>query len=224
MNFLSHFYFDRQNTNAYEVLGAVLPDLIKNANKTWNPHPEKNESLFADNPAHQAILKGWKKHLKVDNLFHNADFFKHHQHEIKLCLKKTLAGSPVKPFFLGHISLEILLDSLLITEGLIDVNTFYKHLNAVDTDELSSFLTLCKISDLEQFFKYFNIFKNEKYLFSYAQTDKITYALKRICMRIWDQPFSPEQEELLTKSLLAYKNNLSEEFIFIFEMIDGQLN
>jgi hypothetical protein len=224
MNFLSHYYFDRKNTNAYEVIGAILPDLIKNANKTWNPHPEKNEAIFTKNPIHASLLKGWKRHLKVDNLFHNSDFFKHHQHQIKLSLKDNLVGSPVKPFFLGHVSLEIMIDSLLITEKLIDVSTFYSHLNHVDTGELTSFLTLCEIPDLNQFFRFFNMFIKEEYLYSYAQSEKITYALKNICKRIWEHPFTLAQEEALTKSLLTYKVGLSEEFIFIFETIDAQLN
>ena len=224
MNFLSHFYFDRNNTNAYEVLGAVLPDLLKNANKTWNPHPEKHQELFKDNSNHAALLTGWKKHLQVDNLFHNSDFFKHHQHQIKLCLRDNLIGSPIKPFFLGHVSLELMLDSLLITEELINVESFYSHLNQVDIAELTSFLTRCKIPDIDHFLHFFHLFKKEEYLYSYAQSEKITYALKRICMRIWDNPIQPEQEIAITKSLLKYKDGLSEEFIFIFEIIDAQLN
>ena len=34
MNFLSHYYFDRDVTNCYHILGIVLPDLLKNADKT----------------------------------------------------------------------------------------------------------------------------------------------------------------------------------------------
>jgi hypothetical protein len=43
-------------------------------------------------------------------------------------------------------------------------------------------------------------------------------------MRIWENPFTQEQEIALTKSLLNYKDGLSEEFIFIFETIDAQLD
>jgi hypothetical protein len=224
MNFLSHFYFDRNNTNPYEILGMVMPDLLKNANKLWSPHPEKNEELFKDNQAHIGILKGWKRHLQVDSLFHNSEFFKHHQHQIKLQLRDVLVGSPVKPFFLGHISLELMLDSLLITENLIDVRCFYNHLNKIDTLELESFIKLNNISNTEHFFCFFEIFKKEEYLFSYANPSKISYALKRICMRLWENPFTIEQEEALTERLIKYKNSLSEEFIFIFDSIDAQLN
>ena len=45
MNFLSHFYFDRLNTDANVVMGVVLPDLIKNASKEANLYPQKNDGL-----------------------------------------------------------------------------------------------------------------------------------------------------------------------------------
>ena len=223
MNFLSHYYFDRKKDNPYEVLGMLLPDLLKNADKNWNPHPEKKEYLFENNH-HQEILIGWKRHLAVDKLFHNSAFFIHHQHQIKLCLKDLLIGSPVKPFFLGHVSLELLLDSLLITERLISINSLYKALHQIETTVITSFLSLNGIDNPNSFFKFFDAFKREEYLHSYAETEKVSYALKRICMRIWDNPFTAVQEEALTKSLITYKDELSKDFIFIFEMIDARIN
>ncbi len=224
MNFLSHFYFDRHNPNPYEVLGMVLPDLIKNADKSWNMHPEKKEELFCDDLLHSALVKGWKKHLEVDKLFHSSSFFHYHQHQIKLMIRTTLKGSPVKPFFLGHISLELMLDSLLLTGQLIDPNVFYQHLDAVENEVIKKFLLLNDMEDTDRFFHFYGIFKKEKYLFSYSNPDKITYALKRICMRLWENPFTLAQEEAITRYLLNYKHRLSEEFMYIFKMIDDQLN
>lgn len=225
MNFLSHYYFDRENTNAYEVLGMALPDLIKNANKNWNIHPEKNEKLFNEYNKHQrAFLKGWNKHLKVDRIFHGSDFFLMHQHHIKLVIKDCIKESPVKPFFLGHISLELLLDSLLTTENLININQFYQYLTKVDVEEISTFLTLNQINNQVAFFNFFENFKKEKYLFSYAEPKKITYALKRICMRLWENPFTEQQEQDLTECLINYKNTLRDNFIIIFDQIDIELN
>ncbi|HEY0176723.1 MAG TPA: hypothetical protein VGC08_10115 [Pedobacter sp.] len=66
MNFLSHFYFERQNPDDYIVMGVLLPDLIKNADKDWNLNPQKNEYLYRDVPEYVAILEGWKRHLEVD--------------------------------------------------------------------------------------------------------------------------------------------------------------
>lgn len=224
MNFLSHYYFDRHCINPYEVLGMVLPDLIKNADKTWNLHPEKNEYLFLGNKNQEAILKGWKRHLLVDRIFHNSDFFKYHQHHIKLLISPSLKDSPVKPFFIGHISLELILDSLLLTENIIQPNSFYNYLAQVNHQELSSFLIFNDLPDNDKFFRFFTMFNKEQYISSYDQPDKITYAIKRICMRIWRDPFTREQEDALLQNIINYKNELTDKFIFIFDLIDAELN
>lgn len=224
MNFLSHYYFDRAINNPYAVFGMLLPDLIRNADKTWIIHPEKHKERFSINVNQESILRGWKRHLEVDRLFHDSDFFKHHQHQIKLTIRECITGSPVKPFFLGHISLELLLDNLLISEGLVSINNLYIHLDKIDDDEIDLFLSLNGITDRQRFHNFFENFKKEKYLYSYADVDKITYALKQICKRLWPHPFTSEQEKALTLHLTAYKRKLSTDFIAIFDQIDGLIN
>jgi hypothetical protein len=110
MNFLSHYYFDLDTTSCYFVLGTVLPDLLKNADKNLVLHPEK---LVHSNEAVNQIIQGWNKHLEVDRYFHSSEFFLHHSHQLKLELRPVIEGSPVKPFFLGHIAIELVLDNLL---------------------------------------------------------------------------------------------------------------
>ena len=75
MNFLSHYYFERQNLNSNIVIGTILPDLVKNAEKEWNLFPQKNEELFNKDPKLNSLLTGWKRHLEVDLIFHSSDFF-----------------------------------------------------------------------------------------------------------------------------------------------------
>jgi hypothetical protein len=222
MNFLSHYYFDREKENPYEVFGMVLPDLLKNANKDWNVHPEKHNLIT--NNCQSNILIGWKRHLEVDKIFHNSEFFKYHQHQIKLRFREVINGSAVKPFFLGHIGLELLLDSLLISEKLISIEKFYVQLAKIDEEEIKLFLRLNLITEQEKFFKFFNNFVEEKYLYSYADEGKIAYALKRICMRLWTNPFTDEQEIALTHCLVDYKKKLRDDFIIIFDQIDAQIN
>jgi len=73
MNFLSHYYFDRDTIpyiRDYHTLGTVLPDLLKNADKSILIHPEK---LQHSDPAISDMIAGWKKHLLVDRYFHSSD-------------------------------------------------------------------------------------------------------------------------------------------------------
>ena len=220
MNFLSHFYFDRDTDNCYHVLGTVLPDLLKNADKTIVLHPEK---LHHSNPEINAMIEGWKKHLEVDRYFHSSDFFLTHSHQLKKALLPAIENSPVKPFFLGHIALELILDNLLLTTNKITADRFYNHLEGCRAGIIGEFLTFSGLKDTSIFFRFYDDFKRSKYLYTYAETKEIAYALKRICMRVWKDPFTPKNETEMNAVLTTYRKNLLDNFMSIFDEIDDKL-
>jgi hypothetical protein len=220
MNFLSHFYFDRNTDDCYHILGTVLPDLLKNADKTVIIHPEK---LHHSNSAINSIIQGWNKHLEVDRYFHSSDFFITHSHLLKKAFLPAIEGSPVKPFFLGHIALELLLDNLLLTTHKVTAESFYDHLDSCDTSVIDEFLTFAGLSNTEFFLKFYEKFKRRRYLFTYAETKEIAYALKRICMRVWADPFTPGQEAEMTLVLFAYRASLYSNFMSIFDEIEEKM-
>lgn len=205
------------------VLGTVLPDLIKNAHKDWNFHPEKHQELFIEEPHHNLLLNGWKRHLEVDLIFHSSDFFIAEMAKLKQLLLPILDNSPVRPSFLAHIGVELVLDHLLVINGKININAFYDHLQAVDDPSLNTFLIKCGAENTDQFFKFFNSFKSSRYLLSYQKIENISYALQRICMRLWVHPFDEETVFLLTEQLKIYKILLEKNYLEIFEEIDARL-
>ncbi len=223
MNFLSHFYFDKTSTDSHLVLGGILPDLVKNAKKEWNIHPEKKTDLFTGG-IESSILQGWKKHLAIDRHFHNSAFFKEHTRLIRTSISPVLMDSPVRPSFLAHISLELMLDSILLTQNIINAENLYSHLRQSDKLALANFLTLNKLEDTSHFFKFFDQFIEANYLNSYRETHHIMYALKRICMRIWNDPFTETQMLLLTDILLEYNEPLMNDYMSIFEDIEKVLD
>jgi hypothetical protein len=221
MNFLSHYYFDRDTTNCYHTLGTVLPDLLKNADKNIIIHPEK---LHHSKPVINDIIAGWQKHLEVDRCFHSSDFFITRSHQLKKMLLPAIEGSPVKPFFLGHIALELILDNLLLTTGKVSVSDFYDHLSSCNNEVIREFLSFTGLKDTDVFFRFYEKFKKSRYLETYAETQQIAYALKRICMRVWDDPFTPEQEGKMNWVLSDYREDMYSDFMLIFDDIAARLN
>ncbi len=217
MNFLSHFYFDRDCNDAYHVLGAVMPDLLRNADKEAQIKPDRLPKQ-AD-VAICSLINGWKKHLEIDRHFHSSAFFKHHAHQLKLLLRPAVAGSEVKPFFLGHVALELILDNLLLTTNTVFADDFYDHLKNTEEAKIAGFLKLNSV-DPQKFLKFYTLFINEKYLYSYTQLDSVVHALKGICLRIWKNPFTKAQELAVNEVVLLYRNALSNDFMLIFEEID----
>ena len=220
MNFLSHFYFDRGSNSAYHVLGTVLPDLLKNADKNIIIRPEQ---LQHPNQEINCMLRGWNKHIEVDRYFHSSSFFLSHSHQLKKLLAPAIIGSPVKPFFLGHIALELVLDNLLITTQKLAVDNFYNHLDRCKVHVIDDFLTLAGLKDTARFFKFYENFKQSRYLYSYSDTKQIAYALKRICMRVWKDPFTTENEHYMNDILFNYRLSLLNCFMSVFDEIEGKL-
>jgi len=223
MNFLSHYYFDRANIDANVVMGTVLPDLVKNASKEANLYPQKNEFLFKGNPDEENLLVGWKRHLAVDLFFHSSDFFLEKTTELKQLIKPIVENTAVRPSFLAHIGLELLLDHLLIEHNLIQVHHFYDKLNTVKKESLSDFLEHCKLKEPEVFFNFLEKFISSKYLLSYQQLENISYALNRICMRLWPETLNEKQLQQLTFELGIFKAVLQKDFMDIFKEIEGKL-
>lgn len=220
MNFLSHFYFDREVDDCYHILGTVLPDLLKNADKTLVLHPEK---LHYTDSRVNSIIAGWNKHLEVDRYFHSSEFFLEHSHQLKLLLRPAIEGSPVKPFFLGHIAIELILDNLLLTTGKVTADIFYDHLGGCETEVINEFLTFAGLKDTTRFFRFLEDFKSSRYLYTYAETQQIAYALKRICMRVWQDPFAATHEAAINIILSEYRTGLLDNFMVIFDEIDSLL-
>lgn len=224
MNFLSHYYFERYSRNPELVLGCVLPDLVKNADKDINVLPHKYEPRFAGNPKLGNIYLGWHRHVEADRYFHNAPFFYTHTHALKLLLTPAVADTPIRPSFLSHIALELLLDHLLLHHQAVHESDFYACLAAADRDTVARFLRLCNVQDTAFFFTYFNSFLRAQYIGSYRQFSQITHAIIQICRRVWDVQLSSGQQERMTTALAQYAAELDGGFRSIFDELQAHLS
>ena len=223
MNFLSHFYFERNNYDENMVIGVILPDLIKNAQKDSNLYPLKEKHLFEADEHQLSMLKGWERHLEVDRIFHSSEFFKTETNALKQLILPVFENSPVKPFFLAHIGLELILDHLLTVKGKVNIPTFYEQLTQSDKSALDAFLKNCGLTDTSVFFNFLERFISSRYIFSYQKMENISYALNRICMRLWENPFTEAQLAMLTERLEQYKTTLEPDYMGIFDRIEGML-
>ena len=134
-----------------------------------------------------------------------------------------MVGSPVKPFFLGHIAIELILDNLLLTTNKVTAHSFYEHMHGCNDAVIQEFLAFAGLKDTTRFFKFFGRFKESAYLHTYAETQQIAYALKRICMRVWQDPFTPEHEAAMNKVLSDHRDGLLNNFMSVFEEIEQKL-
>lgn len=223
MNFLSHFYFERFATNAERIVGGLLPDLLKNADKSFFLKPRQFEDKLLDNPLLQQIYIGWNRHIEVDRLFHNSTYFFHHTHQLKLKIQPSLVGLPIRPSFMAHIALELLLDHILTQQKAVSIDKFYGAMSQVNEDAIRKFLTINQLSDIPKFERFYHQFIEWKYMYDYAHIERIAGALFNICKRVWKFDVSEDQKKLLTDQLVSYLHHDMSDYLEIYQYIQYEL-
>ncbi|MFZ4261093.1 hypothetical protein ACFRAE_03565 [Sphingobacterium sp. HJSM2_6] len=223
MNFLSHFYFERFAIHSQRLVGALLPDLLKNVDKSYTFHPQKSEEILFANPKTRQISEGWYRHVEVDKLFHGSEFFLEHCHQLRLQLQKPLAGLPIRPSFMAHIAIELLLDHLLIEQELVNVSRLYEHLEHADRNSIRSYLKTIAVPDIEAFMKFYEDFISWKYIFEYKDINAISKPLFNIAKRIWQFETNADQRMELTQVLIDYKAKELQNFKVIYAYIQDNM-
>ncbi len=224
MNFLSHFYFERYATQPERVLGGILPDLLKNADKKYMFHPNRFETILLDHPQYKPIYEGWNRHLEVDRIFHNTPFFFDHTHRLRIKIQDSLSGLPVRPSFLAHVALELILDHLLLKHQVINVDRFYEDLEKVHPDTIIKFLKIVGLEDTTKFMSYYERFVNSKYTYEYADITRISHALFNIAKRIWDFEPVAGHHLKLTEELIMYTDKQLTDYKSIYFEIQDRLS
>lgn len=220
MNYLSHYYFDQENTDPYYILGIALPDLTKNHHRRWNIHPHKHIDKYEQSSLLLSIYKGWQRHIQLDHYFHESAFFLKYSHLITERIRTIpLENKVVKPFMIGHIGLELMLDTLLIKNKKIEPEIFYAKLNACDLGIIVQFLEINEIANAESFNEFYERFCSIKYLLSYQSNESIVYALNRIQYRITKQYFTENDTRLLHHHIAELMDIIEHDYLTIFDQL-----
>lgn len=213
MNFLSHFYIDRNNGSTYYKFGTILPDLLRNYNRRIRSNKIQDLVEF-DNEDVRKIKSGIKKHYRVDKIFHYSEFFKSYHALIK---EKLISYQLPKPFFIPHLFLEILLDRVLLLQKKGICNEFYSNLKKVNFDLIEHFYINNPNYDHNEFCSYIEKFIQYQYIFSYSEKKNIIFAINKICSRIGlKPPYNDNHNDELTLFITEVENDLKKNYQDIF--------
>lgn len=190
-------------------------------NSTWRI--KLDPSMQADAPELKTLLKGWHLHMETDRLFHNSAFFQQHTEAIRQHLNPVLSRTPFRPFFIAHVSLELLLDHLLIREEQVDTTIFYKELEQCQPELLESFFQMAGIQSPESFYPFYRNFCEIKYVKDYAKLNTLAYAINQIGKRVWKVPFNDQEQVALSQILEDYIHQIPD-YQIIFSSIESDLD
>ncbi len=191
MNYLAHGY--RFTDEPYFVAGTAAPDWLSVIDRKMRLRARRAAEYVADgDPALAAIARGVVQHHHDDEWFHQTLAFTELSLAFAVEVRRVLPGDEgFRPSFLGHILVELLLDSALAEEEPTRLDNYYAALEQIDpaTVQVTINQLATRTSDrVETLIPRFNC---ERFLFDYGRDDKLLVRLNHVMRRV-SLPALPE--------------------------------
>lgn len=197
MNYFAH---GRDFTHdAYFLAGAAVPDWLNVADRKTRVRP-KGAALFQnhENPRFSSIARGILQHHADDAWFHRTRAFvelsAHFTCEIAAsfpCDRGPRAG------FVGHILVEMLLDSCLIEENPAGLSKYYSALEKVDATIVEAAVNAMAALPTSRLALLIPRFLSERFLYDYAENAKLLGRLNAVLRRVGLEPLPASFESFL---------------------------
>jgi hypothetical protein len=223
MNFISHFYIDRDVQNSLFIVGSITPDLMSIYNSSLRikkSHLNRFQSnLHPDVP--QSFVDGLARHFFVDRVFHSSVHFQAETQRISRELAQRFPQYDIqRKFFIGHILLELLLDKILIDSNPDLLEDFYAHFSQAEEYPLIQNAT-AEISghDLPKYTSFLKKFHDHKYLRQYQKYEHISFVLNHILRRVKITKIEYLDDPDFIEYMKDYEAGLKERYQVFFQEI-----
>ncbi len=188
MNFISHYFIDRELDDSLFVVGVCTPDLLSIFNRNVRLNEREIHRLFQGDQVseHQmSFAQGVIRHFQVDKLFHSSRFFHEETRLLSKQLRDEFTDSDIKrTFFVAHVLLELVLDKLLIHQDEKLLAQFYDHFSAHDASKMAALTAWLAQTELPSYENFLRNFVADRHLYHYTDWTYIVYVLKRILRRV----------------------------------------
>lgn len=222
MNFLSHYYLDRDNPSVYYKLGLMLPDLIKGYNRLMRKGVAAYHPTL---PEHVAISQGISRHQAVDKIFHALPEFDLLQANLKSELKtlQLLEALP-RAWFLAHIAVEMMIDRQLLKLYPHLYVEYYNMLATVSQPVVEKYFDETGCNNLaSDFFGNFKVFTERRFLQHYPSDEHFTEALLGAWYRVTGNRVGTEVRQKTQLALIRFEQHNADLLQAIPQIVVQQL-
>jgi hypothetical protein len=143
-----------------------------------------------------AVARGVLQHHHDDAWFHRTPAFAELSWSFTVAIRDTLAPDDgLRPSFLGHILVELLLDAALIAEATEELEKYYAALSSIDAGVIQTTVNRAAPRQTERLAPLIPAFVASRFLFDYLDDERLLYRLNGVMARVQLPP--------LPKSFLA---------------------
>lgn len=224
MNFLSHYYFDRDKRPEF-ILGIAIPDIAGNFSQHYNHNYRNIDLSFFEEPE-KSLAEGIKQHYLVDAIFHNAPLFDEYCHNLKARIMQTGWHDKLpRLYFIVHVLFELILDAYLIHREPAIVNRYYQTIRSIDPEILKTHFSRFSTMDLfvSKIIANFIRFSNHEFLRLYTVDANLVIGLKKISQGHFEWQLNEKEEQEFAKLIQTFRIEESPRFHLVFDYVSNQL-
>ena len=206
MNYFAH---GRAYTHdPYFLAGTAIPDWLSIVDRSVRANAKGARLLIDDpDPRVAALAAGVVQHHADDGWFHATTAFNELNVAFTGGIRAILAGDEgYRPAFLGHILVELLLDSVLDEQQPGGLDAYYAALARVDAELVQTTVNRIAARPTDRLIPLLPRFLSERFLYDYADDGKLLHRLNQVMRRVNLSPlpesllgFFPEARSLIRK-------------------------
>ena len=196
MNYFAHALplLEAGNTDPYELAGIAVPDWLSvAARKTKCRSKHAAPHTDSDDPQLAALARGIVQHHADDGWFHDSPAFG----ELSLRFAKRLRlamgeQTSMRPWFLGHILVELLLDDALIRRDPGVLDHYYTLIAEADPEFIATSVAQMSGGDVGRMAEFIPKYTEMRFLADYGEDETLTLRLNQVMRRVGLDQLPPE--------------------------------
>lgn len=188
MNYFAHAlpHLEAPSPDAYLLAGVAAPDWLNVTAKKTKCRTRHAEAFFEDpDPRLASLARGVARHHWDDAWFHDTRAF----NELSLLFAKQVRDafddtSGMRPWFLGHVLVELLLDDALIESAPHQLDAYYGVMDSLDAEFVArSIETMCgrQVGELAWFI---DRYRQVRFLADYSDDQRLCMRLNQVMSRV----------------------------------------
>lgn len=210
MNYFAHGrnFLDRP----YFAAGTAIPDWLNVVDRRVRVRSKHAEPfLTSEDPVFRELAAGVTQHHKDDDWFHRTRAFAELSMQFAVLIRDELpADDGLRPSFLGHILVELLLDDWLAKDEPGSMDAYYDVLAKIDPTKIANFVQTATDKPVPNMPRLIKGFIKERFLYDYADNAKLLYRLNGVMSRVGLAKIPDEMLDLLPRLREAVRARQNE--------------
>lgn len=208
MNYLAHAlpFLD----DPYFVAGVAVPDWLNVVDRKCRARAKFAIPFTShEDPRRASLAKGIVQHHHDDGWFHQTDAFGRLQLEFTKRFRETLPGDiSMRPGFLGHILVELLLDAVLMERNVAVLDRYYDALDRLDAELVGEWVSAMTTIPATGLPYLIGRFREIRFLYDYLDDAKLLSRINGVLQRVRLAELPPGIESLIKDARLEVRREV----------------